>query len=144
MSAKQLSVFLENAPGSLADFCAVLEKNDINMRAMCLAESQDFGLLRFVTDDAEAANAVLKKEGFICAVSEIIAVEIEDKAGSLTKILSVIGNAGINLEYSYAFLSKNADKAYSVLKVSDAEAGEKVLCESGIRTIEQEEFEKLF
>lgn len=144
MSAKQLSVFLENAPGSLADFCAVLEKNDINMRAMCLAESQDFGLLRFVTDDAEAANAVLKKEGFICAVSEIIAVEIEDKAGSLTKILSVIGNAGINLEYSYAFLSKNADKAYSVLKVSDAEAGEKVLCESGIRTIGQEEFEKLF
>ena len=144
MTVKQISVFLENRPGALAEFTKILEMSSIDLRALSLAESEDFGIVRVIVDDPYKTIRILKEEGYICSVTKVIAVEIADKPGSLVKMLNVLGDNKVNLEYSYAFLAKKANSAFMILRVADNEKAIKVLTQNGIRPICHEDMEGLF
>ena len=132
MAINQISVFLENKPGQLAEFTRLLEQNQIDMRALSIADTQDFGILRLIVDDPYDTVNVAKDAGYICAVTPVLAIEIPDKPGSLVKMLSALGEAGINVEYTYAFITRNKDLAYMIFRVNDAEHLESVLAANGI------------
>jgi len=144
MTVKQISVFLENRPGALAEFTRILEKSNIDLRALSLAESEDFGIVRVIVDDPYATIQILKEEGYVCSVTKVIAVEIKDKPGALVKMLNALGDNNVNLEYSYAFLAKKANSAFMILRVADNEKAIKVLTQNGIRPICHEDMENLF
>lgn len=139
MTVQQISVFLENKPGGLAEFAKVLSENQINMRAMCIAETPDFGILRIIVDDVYNTMCTMREAGYICSATKVLAVEIPDKPGSLLNTLTVLGESGINLEYSYAFTTSRKDVAYMILRVNDNEKAAEVLTQNGIRLITQEE-----
>lgn len=143
MTVQQISVFLENKPGGLASFAKVLSENNINMRAMCIAETPDFGILRIIVDDVYNTMCTMKEAGYICSVTKVLAVAIPDKPGSLLHTLTVLGENGINLEYSYAFTTSKKDVAYMILRVNDNEKASDVLSKAGIRLVEQDEINKL-
>lgn len=144
MTVKQLSVFLENKPGQLADFTKVLYDHGINMRAMCLADAKDFGILRIIVDDSYDAACFLKEAGYVFSITPVLAVAIEDKPGSLMKILELLGANGVNLEYTYAFTSRKEDLAYMILRVHDNEKAIEVLTKNGLKPICQDEFSDIF
>ncbi len=132
MFIKQLSIFIENKVGRLQDIVDALSKNGINIRTLSLAETTEFGILRIITPDVEKAKAVLKEADVISKITDVIAVYIDDKAGGLAKMLTVITNAGINIEYMYAFLGRTEGKALMVLKADDEEKAQKALLDSGM------------
>ena len=144
MTVKQISVFLENRPGALAEFTRILEKSNIDRRALSLAESEDFGIVRVIVDDPYTTIQILKEEGYVCSVTKVIAVEIKDKPGALVKMLNALGDNNVNLEYSYAFLAKKANSAFMILRVADNEKAIKVLTQNGIRPICHEDMESMF
>ncbi|HIU36566.1 MAG TPA: ACT domain-containing protein [Candidatus Fimenecus excrementigallinarum] len=145
MTINQISVFLENRPGQLAEFTKLLEENQIDMRAMTIAESQDFGILRLVVDDPYKTVSVVKEAGYICAVTPVLAVEIPDKPGSLVGMLAKLGEGGVNLEYTYAFTARKKDAAYMALRVNDPEKAAKLLSEAAeARPLCQEDLGALF
>ncbi len=143
MTVQQISVFLENKPGSLAKFMAVLSENNINMRAMNLAETPDFGILRIIVDDAYNTVCVIKDADYICSITQVLAVEVPDKPGSLLKTLDILGENNINLEYSYAFTTNKKGVAYMILRVNKNEKAIDVLSESGVKLVDQDELSKL-
>ena len=143
MTVQQISVFLENKPGGLAEFTKVLSDNNIDMRAMCIAETPDFGILRIIVNDVYNTVCTMKEAGYICSVTNVLAVEIPDKPGSLLHTLTVLGENNINLEYSYAFTTRKKDVAYMILRVNDNEKAAEVLAENGIKMVDQDELSKL-
>lgn len=118
-TVKQISVFLENKPGALAALTDVLSENEIDMRALSLGETADFGILRIIVDDSYKAAFVLKEEGYICSVTEVLALAVSDKPGSFAKAVKVLGAAGINLDYAYAFTTRKTGTAHMILRVTD-------------------------
>ena len=116
MKITQISVFLENKQGRIHDVCALLGKSDINIRALTVAESKEFGILRLVVDNPPSAMAVLKKAGFVAQLTDIVAVEVDDQPGGLARILKTLADDGINVEYMYGFLEKQSDKALLVFR----------------------------
>ena len=144
MTVRQISVFLENRPGALYEFTKLLEANNIDLRALSLAESEDFGIVRVIVDDPLKSVQVLKDEGYVCCMTKVLAVEIEDKPGALVGILNVLGEKKINLEYMYAFLAKKANSAFVVFRVEDNDEAIRVLSENGFHTVSQEEMQELF
>ena len=144
MTVRQISVFLENRPGALHEFTQILEAHNIDLRALSLAESEDFGIVRVIVDDPLRASQVLKEEGYVSSMTKVLAVEIEDKPGALVGILNVLGEKKINLEYMYAFLAKKANSAFVVFRVADNDEAIRVLSECGIHTVSQEEMQELF
>ena len=144
MSVKQISVFLENKPGVIGSMTEVLAKNNIDMRALSLAETNDFGIVRIIVDDVDKATAVLKDEGFIHNVTPVLGVAIPDEPGGLNKVVQVLGEAEINVEYMYAFLGgETSSHAYMIFRVQDLQAAAAALAEKGIQCVDQEEIEKL-
>ena len=144
MTTKQISIFLENRPGSLTEICRVLEEENISMRAMCVAEAEDFGILRIITDDAFGTVTVLKDHDYICKLTDVLTVEIDDKPGALITTLDALGSAGVNIEYAYAFLSKLEGKAYIVLRVAKPEKALDKLAGTNVRIISQDELHEIF
>ena len=144
MNIQQISVFLENRPGAMAAFTKLLQKNNIDLRALSLAETENFGIVRVITDDPMPTVQVLKDGGYICSLTPVIAVAIEDKPGALVDLLDTMGDAGINLEYTYAFLAKKANSACIAFRVTDNEAASRLLAERGIKTLGQEDLPALF
>ena len=144
MATQQISVFLENKPGTLAEFCKVLEKNNIDMRAMCVADAMDFGIVRAIVDDVYSTVTILKDEGYVCQITKVLTVEMEDKPGALGKILSLLTDANINLEYTYAFLSRKKAKAYLIVKVNERKKAEQILSGAGIHVVQQDELSDIF
>ena len=138
MTVKQISVFVENKPGKLAELTDYLHQHDIDMRALSIAETQDFGIVRMIVDDAYKASQVLKESGYVVSITPVLAVEMSDEPGSLYKILKVLGDGGVNLDYTYAFLGQKAATAYMVLRVEDNEKAIEVLSNSGIRPVCQD------
>ncbi len=132
MFIKQLSVFVENKQGRLQAIIDKLGENGINIRALSIADTTDFGILRIIADDIEKAKAVLSEIGVISSVIDVIAVYIDDKTGGLAKVLKTVTDAGISIEYMYAFLGRKEGKALMVLKADDEEGAEKVLSECGV------------
>lgn len=135
MTIKQISVFLENQPGKLAEFTACLSAQGINLRAISLAEASDFGIVRIIVDDVFSAVTVLKAENYICSITEVLAIEVLDKPGMLSEMISVLGKEGINMEYMYTILGKKADTAFMILRVNDNKKAEGVLEKAGFKTV---------
>ena len=144
MTINQISVFLENRPGQLAEYTRLLEEYRIDMRALSIAETQDFGILRLIVDDPYKTVNVAKDAGYVCAVTPVLAVEISDKPGSLVKMLTALGESGINVEYTYAFITRKKVVAYIVFRVNDPEKASGVLVRNKIRPLAQDDLSVLF
>ena len=134
MAITQLSLFLMNQPGQLVDAVGILSEGGANIRAMSIAESNDFGILRAIVSDTDLAVSLLK-EKYLISKTEVIAARMGDKSGSLYPILKVLNEANINIEYMYAFTGTGVDEAYVVLRVNDVQTAEAVLNASGIPTL---------
>lgn len=119
MIVKQISVFLENKPGQLAECIRVLGENKIDLQALSIAEAQDYGLLRIIVDRPDDAFKILRAQEWVCTMTEVLAVTVPDEPGSLMKIASVLADNAISLIYSYAFLSKVHGNACVILRVED-------------------------
>lgn len=119
MKIKQLSIFLQNRMGSLSKPLEVLSENDINIRAMCMADTSEFGILRLVVDNPEKGKEVLEKNSFLVKLTEIIGVEMNDTPGGLTAVLKIIKDNEIDLEYLYAFTHEKAGKAILLLHADE-------------------------
>lgn len=144
MSLKQISVFLENRPGMLYSMSEALAKNEIDMRALSLAETTDFGIVRIIVNDVYKATTVLKEEGFVHNITPVLGVMIPDEPGGLHRVLSVLNDVQINIEYMYAFLGgKDTDQAYMIFRVPDMKRAKTALASKGIQSIEQEDVERL-
>lgn len=144
MSIKQISVFLENKPGALNAMTAVLAENQIDMRAMSLAETKDFGIVRIIVDNVYATTTVLKDAGYIHTITPVLGVAIPDVPGGLNQVLQILTDVQINIEYMYAFLgSKDAKQAYMIFRVEDAAAAAAALATKGIRAVDQENMQGL-
>ena len=131
MSVKQISVFLENKKGRLAELTEILEREGINMRALALADTMDFGVLRLIVDDVERCLAVLRGAGFVAQVTEVLAIEVEDKPGGLHRILQVLDAAAINVEYLYAYVEKRKAAAVVICKADEPGQGRRGAAEGG-------------
>ena len=143
MSLKQLTVFVENKQGSLVDITDTLADNNVNLRALSIADTQDFGLLRLIVNDNDTAASVLQEKGYILKITEVIGVKIGDQPGKLSKALSVLAEAGVNVEYLYAFMARTERHAYVVLRPTDNAAAEKALEGAGFHLITDADLEKL-
>jgi len=144
MGIKQISVFVENKPGAMGAMTEVLAAHGVDMRALSLAETKDFGIVRIIVDHVYNATTVLKDAGFVHTVTTVLGVAIPDTPGGLNSVLSVLSEAQVNVEYMYAFLGgKNVDHAYMIFRVEDAQAASAALMSKGIQTIDQEEIENL-
>ena len=132
MKIKQLSIFLQNRMGSLSKPLEVLSKNGINIRAMCMADTSEFGILRLVVDDPLKGKEVLEENNFLVKITEIIGVEMNDTPGGLTDVLKVIKDNEIDLEYLYAFTHDKVDKAILLLHAEDIDKLIKVIEDNDI------------
>ena len=139
MKLPQLSVFLENRPGSLMEPLKVLAAADINLVSISLADTEQFGILRLVLKDWEYAKSVLEKDGWVVNVSDVVAVDVDDQPGGLVKMLAVLTEAGINIEYMYAFALRRNVKAVLLFRFEDPDAAIEVLGRAGIGVIQEEE-----
>ena len=139
MSVKQISIFVENQTGLLSEVTSVLSENNINLRALSIADTSDFGILRVIVEDVEKAAEILKAHGDTYTVTEVLAVKMKDEAGGLAGILKVLAEAGIALEYAYAFLLQKVGEACLVVRVADNAAAEAALQAAGIGIAAQEE-----
>ena len=139
MLIKQLSVFVENKPGRLAAVIEALGKNNVNMSALSLADTSEYGILRVIVDNPEAAVEILKEIGVIVKITKVLAVSMDDTPGGLSKILDVFLKNEINVDYMYAFVGKAADRAVMVVKVSDVKKAEDALLAAGIQTLDADD-----
>ena len=140
MSVKQISVFLENRPGTLNEMTKILADNKIDMRALSVSETKDFGIARIIVDDAFDAANVLKENGFVASLTSVLAVEVEDVPGGLDKVLNYFANANVNIEYMYAFTGiKNPGHAFMVFRVAETKAAEVKLAAMGLKIVTQDD-----
>lgn len=140
---KQISVFLENKEGRLADVTKALADSGINIRALSIADTTDFGILRLIVDDPERGARALEAADFTVSIKEVLAIGVDDAPGGLSKALSCLCGGGQVIEYMYAFLGKSGEKALVILKLSDNAAAAKSLAENGIAVIEEKELYSL-
>lgn len=139
MKLPQLSVFLENRPGSLMEPLKVLAAADVNLVSISLADTEQFGILRLVLKDWEYAKSVLEKDGWVVNVSDVVAVDVDDQPGGLAKMLAILAEAGINIEYMYAFALRRNVKAVLLFRFEDPDAAIEALQKAGIGVIQEEE-----
>ena len=139
MTVNQISVFVENKSGALAQITKVLSDGGVNMRALSIAETQDFGVLRLIADDDRKAAFVLSDAGYILSVTPVLAVVIRDEPGSLAQTLAILAEAGIDVEYTYAFLTPKPGTACMIFRVKDNDAAEQILSAAGIKLATREE-----
>ena len=144
MTLNQISVFLENKPGTLQVLTDVLAKHNINMRALSLAEASEFGIVRIIVDDLKHTSDTLLQEGFIHTVAKVLGVAIPDEPGGLNRVLHALSGAGVNVEYMYAFLGgRDEEHAYMIFHVQDVDAAIAALADKGIACLQQEDLSRL-
>ncbi len=136
MAIQQLTVFLENKQGKLAEVTRVLAKSGIDLRALSIADTAEFGILRLIVSNTEKAKQILAADGTLVQITEVVGVQLSDRPGELAEVLSALDQKGVNVEYLYAFLTRNKESAYVVLRVADNAAAEKTLQASGFRLVE--------
>ncbi|MBR4152972.1 MAG: ACT domain-containing protein [Selenomonadaceae bacterium] len=137
MSVNQVSVFLENKPGTLNKMTEVLASHNINIRALSLAETSEFGIVRILVNDVFEATNILRENNLIAILTPVLAYEIEDKAGDLNSLLEKFTAANVNIEYMYAFAGKT--RAYMIFRVNDTKKAEALLNSKGLKSLTQEE-----
>ena len=135
----QISVFVENKTGKLAEITEILGAADVDIRALSIADTTDFGILRLIVDKPEKALEVLQQAECIVTVNQVIAVSIDDKPGSLSKVLQLLFDDGISIEYLYAFITRKKENAYVILRMEDNEKAVEILSGHQIKIARQEE-----
>ena len=143
MAIKQLTVFIQNKKGTVVSVADILSKNDINLRALSIAETKDFGILRLIVNDEKKAEKVLTENGFLVKMIDVVGVKIGDAPGKLSAALDVLDKANINVEYLYAFMARTEKHAYVVLRVEDNAEAENVLTNAGFKMITEADINKL-
>lgn len=143
MKIRQLSIFLENTAGRLYDIVSVLGKASINIRALSLADTAEFGILRLIVDKVDTAYDELKKAQHTVSITEVVAVEVVDKPGGLSEVLEKFASNGINVEYMYAFVEKKHDNAILIFRIEDISTAIDVLREAGVKLIDHEKLIRL-
>ena len=143
MAIKQLTVFVENKQGTLVEITDTLAKNDVNLRALSIADTQDFGILRLIVNDNDKATKALSEHGYLIKTTDVVGVKIGDAPGKLSKALEVLDREGINMEYLYAFMARTERHAYVVLRVADNAAAEAALEGAGFHMITDADIAKL-
>lgn len=138
MRAKQLSIFLENRSGRLREVTDVLGSEGINIRALSLADTSDFGILRLIVNEPEEAYRILKHAQFTIRETDVLAVEVEDQPGGLARVLRIFESGGINVEYMYAFVRKATDNAIMIFRVEDMDRSARLLQDNGVRLLDGE------
>ncbi|BDH79911.1 MAG TPA: ACT domain-containing protein [Methanothermobacter sp.] len=143
MKVKQISVFLENKKGRLKKAVHALAKANINIRALSIADTSEFGILRLMVPDPEQAKKVLEENNFVVKLNDVIAVEVPDRPGGLDKILGILTRADMNVEYIYAFVEKKGEKAIVVIRTEDIDEGIRVLRGAGVPLLSAEDISTL-
>ncbi|MBO4448133.1 MAG: ACT domain-containing protein [Kiritimatiellae bacterium] len=139
MQIRQISIFLENRPGQLSQLCHALADAGINIATLSLADTSDFGIVRMIVDDHEKAREVLLDGGHAVKVTQVVAVCVPDRPGGMAEVMSVLDEAGANIEYSYAFAFHRGEKAVLVFRFSDNEKAEAALAKAGYTTLAESE-----
>ncbi len=142
MSIRQISVFLENRPGKLYELTGLLARHGIDMRALSIAETTDFGIARIIASDAQKCALALREGQFIAQFSDVLAFAVPDEPGGLHDLLKEFNAAQVNIEYMYAFLGGEPGRAYMIFRVTDTEAAEKALTARGLKSLTLEEIEE--
>ena len=143
MALNQLTVFVENKQGAIVDITEALALNHVDLRALSIADTKDFGILRLIVSDNEAASKALSEHGYLIRNTEVVGVKIGDAPGKLSTALKVLDDEGINLEYLYAFMARTEKHAYVVIRVEDNSAAEKALEKAGFHLITDADILKL-
>ena len=143
MAIKQLTVFVENKQGALVNITEALAAHNVNIRALSIADTEDFGILRLIVNDNAAACSTLLDKGYLIKTTDVVGVKIGDAPGKLTAALSVLDKADINVEYLYAFMARTEKHAYVVLRVEDNAAAEEALVAAGFKMISEADINKL-
>ena len=143
MAIKQLTVFVENKQGTVVSITDTLSKHNINLRALSIAETQDFGILRLIVNDEVNAEKILTEEGYLIKITDVVGVKIGDAPGKLTEALKVLNENHINIEYLYAFMARTERHAYVVIRPTDNDVAEKALESAGFHMITDADIDKL-
>ena len=143
MEVKQISVFLENKPGTLNEMTRVLTEHNVSLRALSLAEASDFGIARFIVGDVLDTVNILKEAGYVSSLTSVVVAEIPDEPGALNKVLQIFTDHAINVEYMYALLGSKAGKAYMIFRVQDPMKAMGALLTNGITILDQEGLSEL-
>ncbi|RMG73059.1 MAG: ACT domain-containing protein [Nitrospirae bacterium] len=143
MKVEQISIFLENKSGRLAEVTGLLAEAGINIRALSLADTSDFGILRLIVNDTEKAKQVLKENGFTVGKTEVVAVEVPDRPGGLAGILKALGGKGINVEYMYAFVQSSGENAIIIFRFDELDRAIEALQTAGVRILKGEELYRI-
>ncbi|NLE26680.1 MAG: ACT domain-containing protein [Clostridiaceae bacterium] len=139
MTIDQISVFVENKPGKLVEVIETLGANGIDLRAMSIADTSDFGILRLIVDEPAKALEVLRDAECVTSVNKVIAVSVDDKPGSLAKVLRILSDEGISVEYVYAFITHQAGRAFVIIRVEDNDKAVGILTKNSVRLLDGKE-----
>jgi len=139
MTVEQLSVFIENKPGKLVEALEALSGAQIDLRALSLADTSDFGILRIIVDKPDEALNILGEAGFLVKSSEVLAIVVDDRPGGLAAVLRILSEAGVDIEYTYAFIAHSHDKAYVILRVDNNDAAIEILKMGGVELLNEKE-----
>lgn len=139
MRVEQISIFLENKAGRLAEVTAILRDANVNIRALSLADTTDFGILRLIVNNNQAARDALKKEGFTVGITDVLAIKVDDAPGGLNNVLDPLTEKGINVEYMYAFANSKDNNAIMIFRFDDLERAISILNEKSIKIIKGED-----
>jgi len=143
MKIKQISVFLENKKGRLFEALNTLSKAGINIRALSIADTSDFGILRMIVNDPEKAKKALENEGFTTKITHVLAVGVKDRPGGLAEVLKILYEEDINVEYIYAFVEKSGEEALVVLRTNNLDKTITLLQEKGVKLLDSKTIENL-
>ena len=139
MKVEQIAIFLENKSGRMAEITSILAQNGINIRAMSLADTADFGILRLIVNDTDNAKQVLKDNGFTVGTTAVIVAEVQDKPGGLAEVLQVIKDGDLNIEYMYAFTQKSGDTGLIIFRFDELDDAINTLMKAGVRLLSGDE-----
>ena len=143
MAIKQLSIFVENREGTLVTVTDAIANAGVDIRAMSVADTQDFGIFRLIVTDPNKAKEYLEASDCFVSITEVVGVAVADEPGSLSKVVRILADHNINIEYMYAFITVSKQYAFVVLRVADNEAAEKILIENGVKLVEESDIVNL-
>jgi hypothetical protein len=143
MKVEQISIFIENKSGRLAEVARVLGEAGVNIRALSLADTSDFGILRLIVNDREKAKQILKEKGFTVSKTEVVAIEVPDRPGGLSEILQTLDKESLNVEYMYAFVERCGENAVIIFRFDETEKAIKTLLDRGFNVLEGEQLYRM-
>jgi len=143
MKITQISIFLENRKGRLYDVCSLLGQNSVNIRALTIAETESFGVLRIVVDKSDLAIKLLRDNHFVANFTDVVAIEVPDKPGGLASILKIFADNDVNIEYMYGFVEKFSDKALLVMRFEDTDFAQQILAKHNIHVVAEKDIQGL-